>query len=291
MIDGGIVLDAVPRALVVLLVIVGLVDPVAALRSDCPSLCHQLEQAGGLSQWVTWAERRVASYAFAGFFAAWWARARREHRRWSAGAWAVPAAERRGNRARGREPRGRPRGAAGPIIGIFILGLIRADLLFLGVEPAFSTVVQGVIMVAVVMLGAFVTLRRRTASRPASPPRDRSLMEVATLGCAIGRCLLFGLLAIVVVLQIGSRASWRRTWVSSTLRFAIPLAIIAACQTPTMLTGGIDLSVAVVASMSAYVMATTVSDVGWLGASLVALPAAVVGLVNRIGVESSASTR
>jgi hypothetical protein len=34
---------------------------------------------------------------------------------------------------------------------------------FLGVEPAFSTVIQGVIMVVVVMLGAFVTLRRRTA--------------------------------------------------------------------------------------------------------------------------------
>jgi ribose transport system permease protein len=54
-------------------------------------------------------------------------------------------------------------GLLGPIIGIFILGLIRADLLFLGVEPAFSTVIQGVIMVVVVMLGAYVTLRRRTA--------------------------------------------------------------------------------------------------------------------------------
>ena len=54
-------------------------------------------------------------------------------------------------------------GLLGPIIGIFILGLIRADLLFLGVEPAFSTVIQGVIMVFVVMLGAYVTLRRRTA--------------------------------------------------------------------------------------------------------------------------------
>jgi hypothetical protein len=31
------------------------------------------------------------------------------------------------------------------------------------VEPAFSTVIQGVIMVAVVMVGAYLTLRRRTA--------------------------------------------------------------------------------------------------------------------------------
>jgi hypothetical protein len=31
------------------------------------------------------------------------------------------------------------------------------------VEPAFSTVIQGVIMVAVVMVGAWLTLRRRRA--------------------------------------------------------------------------------------------------------------------------------
>jgi ribose transport system permease protein len=48
------------------------------------------------------------------------------------------------------------------LLGIFILGLIRADLLFLGVQSAYSTVIQGVIMVAVVMLGAYVTLRRKT---------------------------------------------------------------------------------------------------------------------------------
>jgi ribose transport system permease protein len=97
---------------------------------------------------------------------------------------------------------------------------------------------------------------------------------------------LFLLLALlVVVLQIAQPGIVTATWVSSTMRFAIPLAIIAACQTLTMLTGGIDLSVAVVASMTAYVMATLVSDVGWLGASLIALaPAALVGLVNGIGV-------
>ncbi len=97
---------------------------------------------------------------------------------------------------------------------------------------------------------------------------------------------LFVLLAVLVlVLQIVQPGIVTPNWVSSTLRFAIPLAIIAACQTLTMLTGGIDLSVAVVASMAAYVMATTVSDVGWLAACLIALlPAALVGFVNGIGV-------
>jgi ribose transport system permease protein len=95
--------------------------------------------------------------------------------------------------------------------------------------------------------------------------------------------LLLGLL--VLVLQIVQPGIVTASWVASTLRFAIPLAIIAACQTLTMLTGGIDLSVAVVASMTAYVMATLVSDVGWMGATLIALvPAAIVGLVNGIGV-------
>jgi ribose transport system permease protein len=97
---------------------------------------------------------------------------------------------------------------------------------------------------------------------------------------------LFGLLAaLVLLLEIVQPGIVSANWVASTIRFAIPLAILAACQTMTMLTGGIDLSVAVVASMSAYVMATTNAEFGWLGASLLALvPAAVVGLVNGVGV-------
>ena len=91
--------------------------------------------------------------------------------------------------------------------------------------------------------------------------------------------------ALVLLLEVIQPGIVGPSFVSSTMRFAVPLAILAACQTMTMLTGGIDLSVAVVASMTSYVMATFVSDVGWLGASLIALvPAALVGLVNGIGV-------
>ena len=117
--------------------------------------------------------------------------------------------------------------------------------------------------------------------------RDRSTLSVAREWMRdrpiVPLVLLLG--ALIVVLQVVQPGIVTPGWVSGTLRFAIPLAIIAACQTLTMLTGGIDLSVAVVASMTAYVMATNVSDVGWLGATLLALvPAAVVGLVNGIGV-------
>jgi ribose transport system permease protein len=91
--------------------------------------------------------------------------------------------------------------------------------------------------------------------------------------------------ALVLLLEVIQPGIVGPSFVSSTMRFAVPLAILAACQTMTMLTGGIDLSVAVVASMTSYVMATFVSDVGWLGASLIALvPAALVGLANGIGV-------
>ncbi len=124
-----------------------------------------------------------------------------------------------------------------------------------------------------------------TAGAATAP--DRSALEVARAWMRDRPLVpLFGLLALLVlVLQIAQPGIVTASWVSGTLRFAIPLAIIAACQTLTMLTGGIDLSVAVVASMSAYVMATTVSDVGWAAALVIALvPAAVVGVVNGIGV-------
>ena len=125
-----------------------------------------------------------------------------------------------------------------------------------------------------------------TTDAPAMEPRDgtvrvaRSWLRDRPLVPLL--LLLAGLVALLEIAQPGIVSA---NWVASTMRFAIPLAILAACQTLTMLTGGIDLSVAVVASMSAYVMATTNSEFGWLGASLIALvPAAVVGLINGIGV-------
>ncbi len=46
------------------------------------------------------------------------------------------------------------------------------------------------------------------------------------------------------------------------LRAAVPLAILAGCQTLAMLTGGIDLSVGAVASMTGFVVATLVGGPG-----------------------------
>jgi ribose transport system permease protein len=68
------------------------------------------------------------------------------------------------------------------------------------------------------------------------------------------------------------------------IRAAIPLAILAASQTMTMLTAGIDLSVGAVASMSGFVVATLVGGPGLGVGIIVALAAAAaVGFVNGIG--------
>jgi ribose transport system permease protein len=97
--------------------------------------------------------------------------------------------------------------------------------------------------------------------------------------------LLLLLAALVVILWWVRPSIINQALVANTIRFAVPLAILAACQTLAMLTGGIDLSVASVASISAYVMATQAPTQGPLvGIALALGVAATVGLVNGIGV-------
>jgi ribose transport system permease protein len=74
-------------------------------------------------------------------------------------------------------------------------------------------------------------------------------------------------------------------WVGVVLRASIPLALLAACQTLTFLTGGIDLSVGAVASMSGFVVATLVGGPGLGVALVVALViAALAGFLTGVGV-------
>ena len=75
-------------------------------------------------------------------------------------------------------------------------------------------------------------------------------------------------------------------WITNIVKFAIPLAILAGAQTMTMITGGIDLSVGVVATMTAFVMATQV-PAGMDPAIAIPLAlgcAALAGLASGIGV-------
>ncbi|MEO6298933.1 MAG: ABC transporter permease [Paracoccaceae bacterium] len=94
--------------------------------------------------------------------------------------------------------------------------------------------------------------------------------------------LLFLLIAALEVMQPGIV---NPRWIGNTIKFAIPLAMLAACQTLTMLTGGIDLSAGTVATITAFVMATLAPMIGIPAAVLIALSVALVaGLVNGFGV-------
>lgn len=75
-------------------------------------------------------------------------------------------------------------------------------------------------------------------------------------------------------------------WISNTIKFAIPLAILAGAQTLAMITGGIDLSVGVVATMAAFIVASqTALGMDPIVAILLSLAcAALAGLASGIGV-------
>ena len=94
------------------------------------------------------------------------------------------------------------------------------------------------------------------------------------------------LVLLVILADILSPGLVNQGWVTAIVRQAAVLAILAGCQTLTMLTGGIDLSVGYVASMAGFVTATFVHQPGgWPMGVIVALAAAALaGLVSGIGV-------
>jgi len=105
--------------------------------------------------------------------------------------------------------------------------------------------------------------------------RDRPLIPLTGL-----------LLVLVVAVELSSPGTVSVHWAGVILRQSVPLAILGGCQTLAMLTGGIDLSVASIASMAGFVTATFVhSPGGWPQGIAVALAAAALaGLVTGIGV-------
>ncbi len=165
MVSGTLGIDLLPRALVALLVIVALVwIPLRRSRLGLSIYAIGSNRLAAFRSGVNVAGTKIAAYALTGLFAA-------------LGGLSLTASTGIGTPTPGPylllsvaaivlggvSLAGGRGGLLGPIVGIYILGLIRADLTFVGVEAAFSTVIQGVIMVVVVMVGAYVTLRRETA--------------------------------------------------------------------------------------------------------------------------------
>jgi ribose transport system permease protein len=104
--------------------------------------------------------------------------------------------------------------------------------------------------------------------------RDRPLIPLTVL-----------LVLLVIVSELVRPGTVNPGWVATIGRAAVPLAILAGCQTLTMLTGGIDLSVGAVASMAGFVVATLVGGPGVAAGIAVALLVAILaGLLTGVGV-------
>jgi ribose transport system permease protein len=126
------------------------------------------------------------------------------------------------------------------------------------------------------MSGATATpARRSSASIARNIVRDYPLVPLGFL-----------LVLLVLAVELGEPGTVKLSWGAVIVRAAIPLAILAACQCLTMLTGGIDLSVGYVASMAGFVTATFVNQPGgWQLGIVIALGAATLaGLVSGIGI-------
>jgi ribose transport system permease protein len=119
-----------------------------------------------------------------------------------------------------------------------------------------------------------------TRPNPSIGGRLRRLMREQPLIPLIALLVL-----LVLVLQILRPGIVNERWIANTVKFAIPLALFAGCQTMAMLTGGIDLSIGTVATMAAYIMVTQAGEHGPALAMAIALvPALAIGIVNGIGV-------
>ena len=96
--------------------------------------------------------------------------------------------------------------------------------------------------------------------------------------------LIFLLAVFVVAVEITRPGTVTPLWVSNVLMFAAPLAIMGAGQTMVMLTGGIDLSVASVATGAAYLLATNASAGDAYAVSAALSLGVIVGVINGLGV-------
>jgi ribose transport system permease protein len=94
------------------------------------------------------------------------------------------------------------------------------------------------------------------------------------------------LVVLVIVIGVASPGIVSPSRAGVILRTAVPLAILAGCQTMTMLTGGIDLSVGAIASMAGFVTATLIHSEGGVaqGIAVSLAASALAGLVTGIAV-------
>mgnify|MGYP001827222766 FL=1 len=164
--DGAVIIDWIPKALVIMIVIVAVIwIPLRRSRLGMSLFAVGSDQVAALRSGIDIARTKVLAYAVTGLFAAFGGLALTMSTGIGAPV-ANPSNLLIGVAAvvlGGVSLAGGRGGLLGPIVAAFILGLIRWDLVFLGVDPNWSVVIQGIIMVIVVTVGGFVTMRRSRA--------------------------------------------------------------------------------------------------------------------------------
>jgi ribose transport system permease protein len=122
-----------------------------------------------------------------------------------------------------------------------------------------------------------------TTTHPQAAPLGRRIKRFMSDYPIVPLLILLALL--VLVLQMLSPGIVNQRWIGNTIKFAIPLALLAGCQTMTMLTGGIDLSVGTAATMAAFIVATQgVDNPAPVAMAIALIPALVIGFANGIGI-------
>ncbi len=295
LLTGNVLIEWVPKAAVLLIVIVAVIwIPLRRSRLGLSFYAIGSNQLAAFRSGVPVGRTKIASYAFSGCSPRWRASASRPTpaigqpvRR------PVHAAERRRDRARRGQPRRRPRWRLRPDRG--------------GDHPPADPRGHGLPQHQQQPRDRRQRRdpdRRRHARQPDPDPAGARPMSVATAPAPSSRSPyltvagwrrlfrdrpiipLIVLLAILVLLyELVRPGQVSPSWAGVIARTAIPLAILAGCQVLTMLTGGIDLSVGSVASMSGFLVASLVGDYGlWPSVAVALLIATSAGLITGLGV-------
>jgi ribose transport system permease protein len=155
----------VPKALVLMVVAIGIVwIPLRRSRLGLSMYAVGSDRQAAFRSGVPVQRTKVASYALAGLFAAMGGLAltmitgnatplQGPYLLASVAAAVLGGVSLAGGRG----------GLVGPIIAVFILRLARQDLTLMSVDPNVAQIVEGLIMVSVVLLGALAALRSRRA--------------------------------------------------------------------------------------------------------------------------------
>lgn len=166
LVKGSIGLEVIPRAAVVLVVIVAVIWlPLARSRTGLSLYAIGSHQLAAFRSGIAVGPTKVISYVLGGLFAA-------------LGGLALTASTGIGTPVPeptytlisvaavvlgGVSLAGGVGGVFGPIIAVLILQLIRTDMTFLNINPNMALVVQGFILIGVLMVGSWIQIRRSRA--------------------------------------------------------------------------------------------------------------------------------